>query len=84
MIVFWCWPLLILTSVYRGVLFSMLTVPEFIYLVNDIKELPARPEISVYVWKGSAIDEYFVVSSSMTNQDPATTCTVTFSAGPRV
>jgi len=61
-VILWCLPLRILLEVYKGSLQSMLTVPLQMYSIQSINELPNRPEISVYVWKGSAIDELMVVS----------------------
>jgi len=63
--VFWCLrslPIKVLLELYKASLQSLMTVPEQMYLIQSINELPYRPEISVYVWKGSAIDELMVVS----------------------
>lgn len=61
--IFWAMPVLILSNVYEAVLFSILAVPRYEYIIGNINELANRTDIDVYVWKGSNIDEFLMVST---------------------
>lgn len=60
---FWCLPAMVLLNGYKAVFFSLLSIPQYDYLIGGIDDLPLRAnEINVYVLKGTSIDDYFIVS----------------------
>ena len=57
----WGFAMVVLLNAYRTVLFSILTVPHYFQLVNNVDELVNRTEINVHVLKSSSVEDLFLV-----------------------
>ena len=57
----WGFTMVVLLNAYRTVLFSILTVPHYFQLVNNVDELVNRTEINVHVLKSSSVEDLFLV-----------------------
>lgn len=54
---------MVLVTLYKAIFFALLTVPQYDYLIGGITDLPDRPDVTVYVVKGTSIDDFFLVSN---------------------
>ena len=57
----WGFTMVVLLNAYRTVLFSILTVPHYFQLVNNVDELANRTDINVHVLKYSSVEDLFLV-----------------------
>jgi len=55
--------MLVVTSIYRGTLTSMLTAPKFQFVVNSIEDVARNEEIMPYIWKYSPAHQFIMVST---------------------
>lgn len=62
MVITWFLPTIILSTGYRAILFSLLTVPHYTNLVDNVEQLKQSPDIAVYVIKSASVEELFLVS----------------------
>ena len=66
MALFWCLPAVVLSTGYRALLFSLMSFPQYDYLIGGINDLPQREnDVNVYVLKGTSIDDFFIVNSKL-------------------
>lgn len=57
----WFLPSLVLSSGYKAVFFSMLTVPHHTNLVDNVEQLKQNPDIAVHVIRDASVQELFLV-----------------------
>ncbi len=66
--VVWCFPISSrLIQVYGSVILSMLAAPNEVSLIR-LEDLPNRPDVTVYVYRGSNADIYFSVHYTVNNK----------------
>jgi len=57
----WFLPALVLSSGYKALFFSMLTVPHYTNLVDNVEQLKQNPDIAVHVIRDASVQELFLV-----------------------
>lgn len=57
----WFLPAMVLSSGYKAVFFSMLTVPHYTSLVDNVEQLIQNPDIAVHVIRDASVQELFLV-----------------------
>lgn len=60
--IFWALPVVVLMTLYEAAFLSKMVATKYDYVIENIQDLPSRPDIDVYVWKGSAMEEFLLVT----------------------
>lgn len=58
----WLLAVLVLSYAYTGSLIARLTAPEFTFLVRNLNEIKAKPEILPYIVRESSTQEAIIVT----------------------